>query len=119
MKQLLGKIFLFAVLALCVSAICHAQGFTLQSADINGQLSLNQVFNGFGCTGKNISPELTWRNAPAQSKSFAITVYDPDAPTGSGWWHWVVFNIPAQVNHLPAGAGSLASALMPQGSVQA
>lgn len=60
-----------------------ADNFTLKSNDLKGQLTNKQVFNGFGC-GENISPELTWENAPAGTKSFAITVYDPDAPTGSG-----------------------------------
>ncbi len=95
-----------------------AEGLTLKSKDIKGQLSLNEVFNGFGCTGKNISPELSWEGAPAGTKSFAITVYDPDAPTGSGWWHWIVFNIPKEVQHLAAGAGDASKKLLPSGAVQ-
>lgn len=83
-----------------------AEGFYLTSSDIQGQISNNQVFNSFGCTGKNISPQLSWNNAPAGTKSFAITAYDPDAPTGSGWWHWVVFNIDKSVSGLKAGASS-------------
>src|SRR6266571_4858543 len=77
-----------------------------------------QVFKGFGCEGKNVSPSLAWRNAPAGTKSFAITVYDPDAPTGSGWWHWIVFDIPADVTSLPAGVGNPASGQTPKGAVQ-
>lgn len=65
-----------------------------------------QVYNSFGCTGENISPELNWANAPKGTKSFAITMYDPDAPTGSGWWQWVMFNIPANANSITLGAGS-------------
>lgn len=83
-----------------------------------GTIGNEQVFNGFGCTGTNISPELTWENAPKDTKSFAVTVYDPDAPTGSGWWHWLIFNIPASVNKLPANAGKVDSGLAPKGSIQ-
>ena len=80
---------------------------TLVSPDIGqGQpLSENQVFNGFGCKGKNLSPELHWSGAPDGTKSFALMVHDPDAPTGSGFWHWVVYDIPADTDHLPAEAG--------------
>lgn len=103
-------------------AACYTQAaeFTLASASIKpGQsLSLDQVFDNFGCTGKNISPELHWANAPAGAKSFAVTVYDPDAPTGSGWWHWVVFNLPAKTQSLPAGAGDASGSQLPAGSQQ-
>src|SRR5436305_14867697 len=82
-------------------------GFHLWSPDIQGPtLGLDQVFNAMGCTGKNISPDLRWSGAPAGTKSFALTVYDPDAPTGSGWWHWTVYNIPASAKSLPRNAGS-------------
>ena len=95
-----------------------AQEFTLQSDDMAGQLTEKQVFLGFGCNGKNISPSLKWVNAPQYTKSFAVTVYDPDAPTGSGWWHWVIFNIPANVNELKSDAGDLSKNIAPEGSVQ-
>jgi Raf kinase inhibitor-like YbhB/YbcL family protein len=69
-----------------------------------------------GCSGQNISPMLVWSNPPAGTKSFAVTIYDPDAPTGSGWWHWVMYNIPANTTSLAAGAGNGRNA--PRGSVQ-
>ncbi len=96
----------------------HAQEFTLKSDDLSGQLTETHVFSGFGCTGKNISPSLKWINAPKDTKSFAVTVYDPDAPTGSGWWHWVIFNISSDINELKADAGNLQKGLAPKGSVQ-
>lgn len=96
----------------------NAQEFTLKSKDLQGQLTTRQVFAGFGCTGENISPQLAWESAPEGTKSYAITVYDPDAPTGSGWWHWLVFNIPSSVKELKANAGNLESGLAPTGCVQ-
>ena len=85
-----------AVLGACALG-AQAAGFTLSSPTIKpgSMLSDAQVFKGFGCEGKNVSPGLKWSGAPSGTKSYAVTVYDPDAPTGSGWWHWVVYNIPA------------------------
>jgi Raf kinase inhibitor-like YbhB/YbcL family protein len=94
--------------------------FTLVSPDIgkDNPMSLDQVFSGFGCTGKNLSPALFWSGAPAGTKSFAIMVHDPDAPTGSGFWHWVVYNIPADATSIPAEAGDVKKKGMPAGVVQ-
>lgn len=97
-----------------------AQAFELSSPDIrDGQpLSKTQEFSGFGCSGDNRTPALNWQDAPAGTQSFAITVYDPDAPTGSGWWHWLVFNLPASSTGLPAAAGQAQGPSLPTGSVQ-
>ena len=73
---------------------------------------------GFGCAGGNKSPHLKWSGAPDGTKSFAITCYDPDAPTGSGFWHWVVVNIPADVTELKLDAGNPAASLLPKGALQ-
>lgn len=90
--------------------------FRLTAPDLEsrGRITAAHVFNGMGCTGQNISPALNWSNAPAGTKSFAVTAYDPDAPTGSGWWHWVMYNIPANATGLAAGAGNGRNA--PRGS---
>jgi Raf kinase inhibitor-like YbhB/YbcL family protein len=111
---------LTAVAALSAGSVsAQASRFTLSSTDAHpGQLMAKaQMFNGMGCTGQNISPALTWHGAPAAAKSFAITIYDPDAPTGSGWWHWVVYNIPATTTQLAQDAGG-AGAKLPAGARQ-
>ena len=83
-----------------------SQALELSSKDINeGQLMSKTIeFSGMGCDGANLSPQLSWANAPEGTKSFAITVFDPDAPTGSGWWHWTVLNIPANTRSIVQGA---------------
>jgi phosphatidylethanolamine-binding protein (PEBP) family uncharacterized protein len=71
------------------AAKAGAPAFTLTSPDLAGGVFTDKfVLNGFGCTGQNVSPALTWSNAPSGTKSFALQVHDPDAPTGSGLWHW-------------------------------
>lgn len=75
-----------------------------------------QLFNSWGCTGMNTSPQLKWTNPPAGTKSFAITLFDPDAPTGSGWWHWIAINIDDAVRSLPTDAGNKNMMNMPKGS---
>lgn len=94
--------------------------FELWSTDLNGagQIQAAQVFNGFGCTGGNQSPALSWRNAPGDTQSFLITVYDPDAPTGSGFWHWAVMDLPATTSSLPTNAGAANGASLPKGAIQ-
>jgi Raf kinase inhibitor-like YbhB/YbcL family protein len=103
-----------------LGAQAQTAAFTLTSPDITGgkTIAAAQVFNSFGCTGGNVSPALAWSNAPAGTRSFALLVYDPDAPTGSGWWHWVAYDIPANATSLPAGAGDPKKSLMPAGVVQ-
>lgn len=105
----------------CLGTVnAEASGFTVYSPNItwDGKILDEQVFNGFGCEGKNVSPEINWQGAPEDTKSFAVTIYDPDAPTGSGWWHWVVFNISPKVTSLWQGAGQPQTRLMPAGAVQ-
>jgi Raf kinase inhibitor-like YbhB/YbcL family protein len=111
---------LAAAVIACGASVAQAAGFTLTSPTIKPGATLTdaQVFNGFGCEGKNISPALKWSGAPKGTKSFALTVYDPDAPTGSGWWHWVVFNLPASTTELPEGAGSADGKGLPAGATQ-
>jgi len=114
------SILAFFALSVGYAAAANAGGFTLSSQTIRpgSMLGQDQVFNGFGCSGKNVSPALKWSHAPKGTKSFALTVYDPDAPTGSGWWHWVVYNIPAEVHELAEGAGDATGRLMPAGVTQ-
>jgi Raf kinase inhibitor-like YbhB/YbcL family protein len=94
--------------------------FALVSPDIgqDQNMAIDQVYNGFGCTGKNISPALFWSGAPAGTQSFAIMVHDPDAPTGSGFWHWVIYNIPANATSIPTEAGDTKKKIMPAGIIQ-
>jgi hypothetical protein len=95
-------------------------GFSVTSTSFSDgdYLGLDHVLSesfGFGCAGQNISPQLSWSGAPDGTESFAITAYDPDAPTGSGFWHWVVVNIPANVTSLDAGASGSG---MPSGALE-
>jgi Raf kinase inhibitor-like YbhB/YbcL family protein len=103
---------------LVISELSFAQTFTLKSADLGGQFTNEFVAGNFGCNGKNLSPQLSWKNPPAGTKSFAVTMYDPDAPTGSGFWHWVIVDVPASVFQLVSGAGNIDRKLEPAGSRQ-
>lgn len=95
--------------------------FTLTSTDFEheGRFAKPQYSAIFGVEGgEDRSPQLSWSGAPAETKSYAITCFDPDAPTQAGFWHWAVANIPASVTELPAGAGSADGALLPEGAYQ-
>lgn len=111
------KRFLAIVLTILVAQAAHAADFTLTSPALDpaAPLTMKHILNGHGCEGGNISPALAWTNTPANTKSFAVTAYDPDAPTGSGWWHWVVFNIPAATTALIEGASN--NAQLPAGAI--
>jgi Raf kinase inhibitor-like YbhB/YbcL family protein len=94
----------------------QAPVFTLSSPDLaSGTFDNKFILNGFGCSGGNISPALQWSTIPAGTKSLALQVYDPDAPTGSGFWHWAVYNIPPTATGLAQGAGN-SPATLPAGA---
>ncbi len=113
------KFNLLLLILIGLTTLSFGQGiFTLSSIDLGGEATSQQEFNGFGCTGKNQSPQLSWENAPADTKSFAITMYDPDAPTGSGWWHWVVFDLPSTTGSIVADAGNITLNLLPKSAIQ-
>jgi Raf kinase inhibitor-like YbhB/YbcL family protein len=112
---------LIAIALVAVTAFAQSTRFTLKSADIASRatIDLEQVFSGFGCTGKNVSPSLEWNGLPATAKSLALIVHDPDAPTGvGGFTHWMVYNIPVNATKLEKGAGSSDGKRLPSGSVQ-
>ncbi|NMN98655.1 YbhB/YbcL family Raf kinase inhibitor-like protein [Antrihabitans stalactiti] len=93
--------------------------FELTSEDVtDGQpLPNDQVSGIMGAGGRDISPQLSWSGFPPETKSFAVTIYDPDAPTASGFWHWVVANVPGSTTSLPRGAGTDASLGLPHGAL--
>lgn len=91
--------------------------FTLSSPDFTHNGPLPAWSRGSGEGAENRSPELGWEGAPGDTRSFVLTMFDPDAPTSSGWWHWAVANIPATVTSLPRDAGNPESGMLPHGSV--
>lgn len=105
---------LFGLALVSTTGAAVADDFVLISSVVaEGEaLHSDQVFQGFGCEGGNTAPDLEWSGAPEGTQSFAITVYDPDAPTGSGWWHWFAFNIPVDVTSVPTGGA------LPEGAVE-
>jgi Raf kinase inhibitor-like YbhB/YbcL family protein len=108
------------VIAAQVKSAPHSH-FMLSSPDARLAVRVPEEYtaNVFGCTGGNISPPLQWSGAPAGTKSFVVTLFDPDvSETGSGWWHWVVYDLPANVNRLPKGAGAERSSILPAGTQQ-
>lgn len=117
MKNALLSVLLLGSVAFAGGA---GPSFVLSSPDVSPTSGFRnaQILNAFGCSGGNVSPALDWSGAPSGTRSFALTVYDPDAPTGSGWWHWVVYNLPAGTTRLPAGAGDASKGRLPSGAVQ-
>jgi Raf kinase inhibitor-like YbhB/YbcL family protein len=117
-KVVLGTLAL--AFGLLGAQAAFAQSMSLKSDEVSDGSTIKdtQVANVFGCKGGNISPSLSWSGAPSGTKSFALTNYDPDAPTGSGFWHWVVFNIPAGTTSIPKNAGDVKAKLMPEGAIQ-
>ncbi|MEM9722190.1 MAG: YbhB/YbcL family Raf kinase inhibitor-like protein [Bacteroidota bacterium] len=113
------KVSIMIALLVVGFQVAEAQNtFTLVSNEIGGQAEQAHFFQGFGCTGANESPQISWKNSPEGTQSYALTLYDKDAPTGSGWWHWQVINIPTSATEIPAKAGDVTQDLMPKGAVQ-
>lgn len=108
----MGAIASFGIVASSSYAQAQSAAFTLSSPDLkSGRFDNTFVLNGFGCKGDNISPALIWQNVPVGTKSLALMVHDPDAPTGSGFWHWTVYNMPASTTSLARGAGNVSATL--------
>jgi Raf kinase inhibitor-like YbhB/YbcL family protein len=117
MSRLQTLLLIFITSAVLSAAPGQAPTFRFWSDDLrSGTFSLEQVYDAFGCTGSNQSPHLAWTGAPQGTRSFVITVYDPDAPTGSGFWHWVVANVPVSTTMIAASASR--TPRMPNGALE-
>lgn len=110
----------FMLAAVSVAAATAAD-FSLRAPSFqNGDvLPKTHVFNGFGCEGSNLSPALAWGPLPAGTRSVAITVFDPDAPTGSGWWHWIAYDLPDTTTQLVQDGGAPGGHNLPPGAKMA
>lgn len=116
MKTLLCALVLGAAVGSAAAADFHLSSPDIQA---NGAIDNKFVYQGFGCHGGNVSPALQWAGEPAGTKSYALLVHDPDAPTGgAGWWHWIVYNIPSTVHAIAQGAGTADGANLPKGTLQ-
>jgi Raf kinase inhibitor-like YbhB/YbcL family protein len=122
--------FSFAAMALCAATQGGLVGtagantdtkiarMTVTSSTLEHGFLPQNVLNGYGCTGGNLSPALHWSGAPAGTKSFVVTLYDPDdRDNPSGWWHWVIYNIPGDISSLSDRAGSDQKAQLPAGAI--
>lgn len=116
MKKSLAVILSALALA-ATSQSAHSADFKLTSNAIKagGKIGAEHFWNNFGCTGGNVMPDLAWSNAPAGTKSIAVTFYDKDAPTGSGFWHWVVYDVPTTATSFPGGPNG---GTLPAGAVE-
>lgn len=108
------------VLVLALLCASSAQAFELNSPSLppGATFSPAAVFHGFGCSGANLSPALAWRDVPPGTRSFALSLFDRDAPTGSGWWHWVVVDLPPSTRALPSGVGRIGRPALPAPAIQ-
>jgi Raf kinase inhibitor-like YbhB/YbcL family protein len=118
--KLIGSLAMTACITLLLSAGALAADFKLTSTDIGPDKPLAQdfVFSGFGCTGGNLSPQLSWTGSPAGTRSYAVTLFDPDAIQGRGFWHWMMVNIPASTTALARDAGKSDGSKLPSGASQ-
>lgn len=99
----------------------QSDDFALSSPDVvaGSTIAPAHIYNEYGCTGQNLSPALSWNEPPPGTKSFVLTIFDPDANQGEGWWHWIVYDIPGSARGLPRGISASASSTLPAGARQA